>query len=103
MALCLLDTSLTEGVDWSGGDRAAGVAGARMRARGTYTPGSGFGRVARRVLRNQRDTLGQREKSTEREREKEGGREGERGRASVTEKERGKQNGEGEARRVKAS
>lgn len=99
MALCLLDTSLTEGVDWSGGDRAAGVAGARMRARGTYTPGSGFGRVARRVLRNQRDTLGQREKSTEREREKEGGREGERGRASVTEKERGKQNGEGEARR----
>lgn len=97
MALCLLDTSLTEGVDWSGGDRAAGVAGARMRARGTYTPGSGFGRVARRVLRNQRDTLGQREKSTERERE--GGREGERGRASVTEKERGKQNGEGEARR----
>lgn len=95
MALCLLDTSLTEGVDWSGGDRAAGVAGARMRARGTYTPGSGFGRVARRVLRNQRDTLGQREKSTERERRREGGR----GRASVTEKERGKQNGEGEARR----
>lgn len=97
MALCLLDTSLTEGVDWSGGDRAAGVAGARMRARGTYTPGSGFGRVARRVLRNQRDTLGQREKSTERERERR--REGGRGRASVTEKERGKQNGEGEARR----
>lgn len=60
-----------------------------MRARGTYAPGSGFGRVARRVLRNQRDTLGQREKSTERERERE--------RASVTEKERGKRNGEGEA------
>lgn len=59
-----VDTSLAEGVDWSGGDRAAGVAGARMRARGTYTPGSGFGRVARRVLRNQRDILRQRESET---------------------------------------
>lgn len=65
-------TSLTEGVGWPGGDRAAGVAGARMRARGTYTPGSGFGRVARRVLRNQRDTLGQRERARRREKEGKG-------------------------------
>lgn len=67
-----------------------------MRARGTYTPGSGFGRVARRVLRNQRDTLGQREKSTERERERESKRD--RKRAWKAERRR-----RGEARRVKAS
>lgn len=63
-----------------------------MRARGTYAPGSGFGRVARRVLRNQRDTLGQREKSTERERE----RARERDRKSV-------ESGTAKARRLKAS
>lgn len=39
------------------------------------------------------------DKERKAQREREGGREGERGRASVTEKERGKQNGEGEARR----
>ena len=100
MALCLLDTSLTEGVDWSGGDRAAGVAGARMRARGTYTPGSGFGRVARRVLRNQRDTHSDKERKAQRERE--GGREGGRERESKRDRKRAwkaERRRRGEARR----